>query len=155
VGLDICLSVARNLSGPFDFEVPKKLESLVAAGRLGKKNGKGFYTYEKGKPSKHAPRKSAPIDESIMDRIILRILNEAVACLRDGIVSDEDLVDAGAVFGFGFAPFLGGPMHYIHRQGAALIQAKLRILEQRYGSRFAPDPGWQTLIDKPAPLRKN
>jgi len=49
--------------------------------------------------------------------MILRLLNEAVACLREGIVADEDLLDAGAIFGFGFAPFRGGPMHYLRSEG--------------------------------------
>ena len=148
VGLDICLSVARNLSRHFNFEVPKKLESLVAAGRLGKKNGRGFYDYKKGRPVIPRRKKGASAGEDLMDRMVLRLLNEAIACLRDHIVSDEDLLDAGAVFGIGFAPFRGGPMHYIRKQGASFVQAKLRILEQRYGERFAPDPGWYVFVDQ-------
>jgi len=73
------------------------------------------------------------------------MLNEAAACLRAGIVADEDLLDAGVVFGTGFAPFRGGPMHYARRRGVAAVVTRLQDLEARHGERFRPDPHWFTL----------
>ena len=68
--------------------------------------------------------------------MILPMVNEAVACLADGVVDDADLLDAGVIFGTGFAPFRG------HREGATVIKGKLEHLAQRYGERFAPKNGW-------------
>lgn len=74
---------------------------------------------------------------------MLRLINEAVACLREGIVSDKDLLDAGIIFGTGFAPFRGGPMSYIDRTGEAVLYRRLVELEEKYGERFKPDAGWK------------
>ena len=73
------------------------------------------------------------------------MLNEAAACLHDGIVTDPDLVDAGVIFGTGFAPFRGGPLHYARALGIEKVEARLRELAQRHGPRFAPSPGWRLL----------
>lgn len=145
VGLDICLHVAKNLSQHMAIEVPEQLQKMVDRGQLGKKSGRGFYPFKNGKPVKEQPPKdySAPVD--IQDRLILRMLNEAVACLRDGVVGSEDLADAGIIFGTGFAPFRGGPFHYIHNRGTAQLLKMLEHLQQRYGARFAADAGWQEI----------
>jgi len=73
---------------------------------------------------------------------MLCLLNEVVACLREGVVSDPDAVDAGLVYGIGFAPFLGGPMRYIASLGETGISHSLYRLSQEYGKRFTPDAGW-------------
>jgi 3-hydroxyacyl-CoA dehydrogenase/enoyl-CoA hydratase/3-hydroxybutyryl-CoA epimerase len=148
VGLDICLSVARILGGHFGAEVPKRLEDLVAMGRLGKKNGLGFYAYKKGKPVVSYGTSGACADDEIADRLILRLLNETIACWRERIVADGDLLDAGAVFGIGFAPFRGGPLHYIRTAGIESLLARIRVFEKRYGTRFIPDPGWSEFPGK-------
>jgi 3-hydroxyacyl-CoA dehydrogenase/enoyl-CoA hydratase/3-hydroxybutyryl-CoA epimerase len=145
VGLDICLSAGKILSGALKQEVPKKLENLVAMGRLGKKSSQGFYRYKKGKAVASKKNTGAPLNPDLEDRLILRLLNEAVACRREGVVSDGNLLDAGAVFGIGFAPFRGGPVHYIRSSGIDSMLDRLRTLESRYGSRFTPDPGWHNL----------
>jgi 3-hydroxyacyl-CoA dehydrogenase/enoyl-CoA hydratase/3-hydroxybutyryl-CoA epimerase len=145
VGLDICLSVGRNLAGHFGHKVPEKLENLVRAGHLGKKTGKGFFIYENGKQKAAGMKGIFPPDEALADRMMLRLLNEAVACLREGIVLDGDLLDAGAIFGMGFAPFRGGPMHFIRSEGAEPFEAGLRLLEDRFGERFVADPAWHAL----------
>ncbi|MEJ2111765.1 MAG: 3-hydroxyacyl-CoA dehydrogenase NAD-binding domain-containing protein [Acidobacteriota bacterium] len=145
VGLDICLSVGKILSGPLNLQLPQRLENLVEAGKLGKKSGEGFYRYKNGKKVKHGKKKREPIGEDVVDRLILRLLNEAVACRREQIVSDRNLLDAGAVFGIGFAPFRGGPVHFIRSEGIDPLLDRLRELEARYGKRFAPDPGWHDL----------
>jgi 3-hydroxyacyl-CoA dehydrogenase/enoyl-CoA hydratase/3-hydroxybutyryl-CoA epimerase len=144
VGLDICLSVAEILSKQLNLEVPHRLKSLVEAGRLGIKSGHGFYQYKNGKPLQHKAEKSDYRPEDIQDRLMLRLLNEAVACLREGIVDNTDLVDAGIIFGTGFAPFLGGPLHYRQSRGVNSLYNRLLALEKKHGERFSPDAGWSS-----------
>jgi 3-hydroxyacyl-CoA dehydrogenase/enoyl-CoA hydratase/3-hydroxybutyryl-CoA epimerase len=112
VGLDICLAVGKMLGG--DAEPPKKLSALIAAGNLGRKSGRGFYDWSRGKPAKAAP---GAVPEGLAGRLIGPMVAEAKAALADGIVADADLVDAGAIFGTGFAPFRGGPLHYAAHSG--------------------------------------
>ena len=142
VGLDICLSVATILSRHYPVEVPEKLRELVAAGHLGKKSGRGFYNYCQGEKGQGG----GAVDPAISDRLILRLLNEAVACWREGVVSSGDQLDAGVIFGTGFAPFRGGPLHHIRASGAASLLTRLQGLEQAHGRRFTPDAGWQELV---------
>jgi 3-hydroxyacyl-CoA dehydrogenase / enoyl-CoA hydratase / 3-hydroxybutyryl-CoA epimerase len=145
VGLDICLSVARIFARHYNTEVPARLEQLVAEGHLGRKSGRGFYEYGRHRGSK-ATAGSSPPPAEINDRIMLRLLNEAVASWREQVVADADLLDGGVIFGSGFAPFRGGPMQHIRDVGPRELLVTLLALEQRYGSRFTPDPGWQELL---------
>jgi 3-hydroxyacyl-CoA dehydrogenase/enoyl-CoA hydratase/3-hydroxybutyryl-CoA epimerase len=141
VGLDICLSVAEELAGPLGIKVPQRLRDTVAAGHLGKKTGQGFYTYDKkGKAQDRGMRGAT--HEPITERLILRMVNESVACLREGVVADLDSIDAGMVYGTGFAPYLGGPMRYAETLGDIGICSTLRRLAQEYDKRFEPDVGW-------------
>ena len=141
VGLDICLHVAEILSQELGGEVPEKLRTMVAAGQLGRKSGEGFYQYKKGKPVKPSDTGTPPPDD-LTDRMILRFVNEAMACLREGVVEDSDLLDAGIIFGTGFAPFRGGPMNYTEKQGREQLKSRLDHLQQAHGERFAPDASW-------------
>lgn len=145
VGLDICLAVAETLAKTMDVEVPVRLRNLVDGGKLGKKSGEGFYRYptkKKGKPEFDKPVKGESRPTDVQDRLMLRMLNEAQACLREGVVSDADLLDVGIIFGTGFAPFRGGPMHYIESQDAEKMLKKMRHMHESYGERFKPDASW-------------
>ena len=68
-------------------------------------------------------------------------------CLHEGVVSDADLLDAGVIFGTGFAPFRGGPLKYARDRGTAEVQAALSELAAKYGERFRPHEGWSDLGD--------
>ncbi|MEC9340041.1 MAG: 3-hydroxyacyl-CoA dehydrogenase family protein, partial [Pseudomonadota bacterium] len=145
VGLDVALAVAEVLAQPLDLEIPQLLRDRVAAGRLGRKSGGGFYSHANGRVFKAqvAKRYVAPLD--VQDRLILRLLNEAVRCLRLGVVADADQLDVGLIFGAGFAPFRGGPLYYARQRGFGEIVSVLERLAQRHGTRFNPDPGWADL----------
>ncbi len=120
VGLDIALSVAETLARDYGFEVPQRLRTMVAAGSLGVKSGRGFFTYEHGKRVRGKRAGPAADPDSIQARLVTKLVDEATACLRDGVVKDADLVDAGIIFGAGFPPYLGGPLHYCNtRNGSA------------------------------------
>lgn len=142
VGLDICLSVAEKLAATLHNEVPENLRRQVGTGNLGKKTGQGFYSWNKGKARKDRAAATPDKLDHYADRMLLRLLNESMACLRESIVDDADLLDAGIIFGTGFAPFRGGPMHYEEKCGKKEIFRKLKKLEYTYGNRFTPDPGW-------------
>jgi 3-hydroxyacyl-CoA dehydrogenase/enoyl-CoA hydratase/3-hydroxybutyryl-CoA epimerase len=146
IGLDNCISVARTIAGHSEEAATKRLEELITAGHMGIKNGRGFYRYENGKPLYHDKKSKVPPAADLEERLILRLLNAAVAVLREKVTVDADLVDAGIIFGAGFAPFRGGPLHYIGSEGADRVHGRLKALEERFGSRFAPDAGWSKLM---------
>lgn len=146
VGLDICLSVAEILSQQLGRgTVPQRLRELVASGRLGKKSGQGFYSYQGDKPVLVKPDKGYRPPPDITDRLMFRYFNEAMACLREGVVEDADLLDAGMIFATGFAPFRGGPMHFVETTGPSTVRRRLEELNQQHGARFVPDEGWPFL----------
>lgn len=149
VGLDICLAVAKNLSEQLGETLPEKLVQMVKNGLLGRKTNQGFYNYKSGRPVKNKVLKKTE-DTKITDRLILRIINESVACLREEVVADSDLLDAGMIFGTGFAPFRGGPMHYAQHVGLQKIYELLQEFSINFGKRFLPDTGWNTLLKKTA-----
>jgi 3-hydroxyacyl-CoA dehydrogenase/enoyl-CoA hydratase/3-hydroxybutyryl-CoA epimerase len=145
VGLDICLHVAKILAEHFDADIPESLQQRVSAGKLGKKSGQGFYRWKKGKAIKPKSGGSNWNMDEITNRLVLRLLNESVSCLREHVVAEKDLLDAGMIFGTGFAPFRGGPVHHIEAIGPDVLLKKLDELQKLRGKRFAPDPGWKEL----------
>lgn len=150
VGLDVLLSAANTLSKYFGGEVSPKLKEMVASGKLGIKSGQGFYRYRHGvKVSQKSNRKKEDPSrlKNIADRLILRMVNESVSCLNEGIVSDSDLLDAGMIFGTGFAPFRGGPIQYAKSRGVIEIVATLEQFSNQYGERFKPLLGWDLLLE--------
>jgi 3-hydroxyacyl-CoA dehydrogenase/enoyl-CoA hydratase/3-hydroxybutyryl-CoA epimerase len=150
VGLDICLSVAEELAEPLGMSVPSRLRSMVEKKHLGKKTGRGFYRYDKnGQPRRGRGR--VRTDIPLTDRLILRQLNEAAACLREQVVADGEAVDVGMVYGTGFAPFRGGPVRYARVEGIDSIEHRLHTLVEAFGPRFQPDAGWEEMAARPAP----
>jgi len=147
VGLDVALHVSRVLGAALGRDAPAGLEKMVESGRLGRKTGAGFYRWENGravKPESSAEQK-ARVPGDIEDRLVLPMVNEAVACLHELVVEDADLLDAGVIFGTGFAPFRGGPINYARERGFNEVRAALDRLAKEHGNRFAPHPGWNTL----------
>jgi 3-hydroxyacyl-CoA dehydrogenase / enoyl-CoA hydratase / 3-hydroxybutyryl-CoA epimerase len=144
VGLDVALNVGRVLAEAFQRRVPEILVKQVEQKKLGRKSGEGFYVWRDGKPVR-APAQNVEIPPDLEDRLILPMLNEAVAALREGVIEDADLLDAGAIFATGFAPFRGGPLQYAKTRGVDQVTKRLAELAQRYGERFRPDSGWSIL----------
>ena len=144
VGLDICHSVAENLSSAYGTSVPPVLGEYVKANKLGKKTGRGFYQYKKGKPVKD---KDANLGDQkmVQNRLIYRLLNESAACIDEKIVDDRNLLDAGIIFGTGFAPFRGGPLNHSLQEGLEAITESMKQYGSIYGERFNPVKGWKLI----------
>jgi 3-hydroxyacyl-CoA dehydrogenase/enoyl-CoA hydratase/3-hydroxybutyryl-CoA epimerase len=151
VGIDVGTHVLETMDKAFPdrMKAPPGLDVVKSSGRLGRKNGKGFYLYEKGEKRgpdpeiykfldpKSASSANATPDEIAM-RCVLVFVNESARCLEEEILPSAYEGDVGAVFGLGFPPFLGGPFRYVDHIGAAAVVEKLRELEAKHGSRFKP-----------------
>ncbi len=153
VGIDVGAKVAKVLHGAFGdrMSVPEAMGKVLESGRLGRKNGKGFYTYGDPKKKKVVDatvydalpggRRRKKIDrEEIVERCVLQMVNEAVLTLGEGVLRSARDGDVGAVFGLGFPPFRGGPFHWIDAEGSARVLERMRRLEGRLGLRFRPAP---------------
>jgi 3-hydroxyacyl-CoA dehydrogenase/enoyl-CoA hydratase/3-hydroxybutyryl-CoA epimerase len=147
VGLDICLDVGDMLRSKFGDMLPPTpawLRDKVAKGELGRKTGKGFYVWKDGKAEKSPLPETGPrVTDEMIDRLILPMSNVCVACLREGIVDNADVVDGAMIFGTGYAPFRGGPLNYARTRGVDNVVSALRALTEKFGGRFAPDAGWE------------
>jgi 3-hydroxyacyl-CoA dehydrogenase/enoyl-CoA hydratase/3-hydroxybutyryl-CoA epimerase len=148
VGLDICLSVGKILAQTRDdIKIPGRIQQLVDSGHLGKKTGRGFYAHYKGRTIKPEIPTGFHEPADLAGRLVLRLLNECVACIRDEVVETTDFLDAGIVYGTGFAPFRGGPVQHIKNSGVEKQFKALSDLEIRHGKRFIADDGWQPLLN--------
>ncbi len=147
VGLDVCLSVANYLGKYFNAKVPARLTQMVEKGKLGRKTGEGFYQYKNGKQVKLHDTTAEKSLEDIADRLVLRMLDESFACLREGVVADGDLLDAGMIFGTGFAPFRGGPIHYARTKGINdLFQQYIKQRRER-GEKTDALKNWEIRVE--------
>ncbi len=148
VGLDVAYGVGQELAPFLGLSIPPALSNPPEQGKRGKKDGQGIYTWEQtergSKPKKPAVPKDYKAPDDLEDRLILPLVNEAVAALHDGVVSDADLLDAGVIFGTGFAPFRGGPIQYVRESGPDALLERLKALQARHGERFAPKRGWDS-----------
>ena len=140
VGLDVAASVGKIMADFHGQALPDAFK--VEEGKRGKKDGQGLYRWENDKPVKPPLPSGYQAPTDLEDRLVLALLNEAVSCLHDGVVADADLLDAGVIFGTGFAPFRGGPIQYIRETGVDVLRQKLAQLQAHHGDRFAPRPGW-------------
>jgi 3-hydroxyacyl-CoA dehydrogenase/enoyl-CoA hydratase/3-hydroxybutyryl-CoA epimerase len=149
VGLDVANKVAGVLSKAFPdrMEPSPALEALIAAGRLGRKSGRGFYRHRGGKRQpdpkvrellKLKRARQAPSPEILSERMVLAMINEAARCLEEGVVADAGLVDLAMIFGTGFPPWRGGPLRHADTLGLAKVESRLRALRAERGERFAP-----------------
>ncbi len=150
IGLDVGAKVSHILIAAFGerMGVAGGLDQMVAAGRLGKKNGKGFYIYQ-GKEKKvdqtvysffqsqAAPGSKFEKGEA-QERCVLLMINEAARCLSEQIVRRPHDVDAGMIFGAGFPPFRGGLLRYADTLGIARIIERLEHYAGNFGERFRP-----------------
>jgi 3-hydroxyacyl-CoA dehydrogenase/enoyl-CoA hydratase/3-hydroxybutyryl-CoA epimerase len=149
IGLDICLAVGDMLRARLGEALPAPppwLRDKIARGELGRKSGRGFYAWKNGRADKSAAMTTvAEPTREMIDRLILPMANVAVAALREGLVEDADVIDGAMIFGAGFAPFRGGPLHDARTRGVDDVVRTLRNLTTRFGERFTPDAGWESL----------
>lgn len=151
VGIDVSARISPILHQELGerYRAPAAFDALLKDHRQGKKNGKGFYLYPsqaKGKqvvdrsiyPLLNIKTKITSAADKIAERCVVQLLNEAVRCLEQGIISCARDGDIGAVFGIGFPPFLAGPFRYIDTLGAQELVATLEGYQRQHGDRFAP-----------------
>lgn len=160
LGLNLAAQSAESLHRAFGARLePSPLLALMAgAGRLGKRNGQGFYQYRAGKRPRVAadlptllklplPARKAPPATEIVERLLLILLNEAARCLEEGVVGEAAALDTALLFGIGFPAYTGGLLRYADDRSGANVVKKLRELEATVGSRYAPAGLLQGLAD--------
>lgn len=145
VGLDVCKAVGEELAKGGQ-TVPRELQKRIDAKQLGKKSGQGFYQWVDGKAQRPSAAGNNAVNyQALADRLVTPMVNEAIAAVREGIVADADLADAGIIFGTGFAPHRGGPLNYAKSRGKDDLLRTLSELQGKHGERFSADAGWATL----------
>lgn len=157
VGIDVAHKVGPIMEAAFGkrLQAPKALDKVVADGRLGRKNKKGFYTYGGKKKEVDTSvyallphgRERRDMDPTEMaERCALQMVNEAVRCLGEGILRSARDGDVGAIFGLGFPPFLGGPFRYADSIGPSELLRKLEHYQDKCGERFTPAPNLVDMV---------
>ena len=132
VGLDVSLHVAETLAKSFSerLRVPESIREMVKAGLLGRKSGGGYYQHGKAKEPVPNPQAAAFVRgdkaralsrETLQERMVLLMVNEAARCLEEQVVTDPADVDFAMIMGTGFAPFHGGPLRYTDALSAARL----------------------------------
>ena len=156
VGLDICLDVGDMLRSKFGDMLPPTpawLREKVAKGELGRKTGKGFYTWKDGKADTGGMSAISEPSAEMIDRLILPMSNVCVACLREGIVDNADVVDGAVIFGTGYAPFRGGPLNYARTRGVENVVSTLEALTDNSASGLRRMPAGRISSDRDACAR--
>jgi 3-hydroxyacyl-CoA dehydrogenase len=153
VGLDVAAKVSAVLEEAFgDRATPAPLlRSLLDAGALGAKAGRGFWT---GPRKNRRPNRidlppassTAPPDGEIVERLLSGMINEAARCLTEGVAAEPDHLDLATVLGTGFPPFRGGLLRWTRSLGEEEVRRRLERLERRHGARFAPAEGLSELF---------
>ena len=149
VGIDVVAKVAPILHQAFGERMKpvSSTQMMLDDGRYGRKRGKGFYTYNKGKKGEVDESVYTLLgvsgewpmeDQEISRRCVLSMLNEATRCWEEGVIRSLYDGDIGAVFGIGFPPFLGGPFRYADSIGMQTLIDQLQDYRQRLGERFEP-----------------
>jgi 3-hydroxyacyl-CoA dehydrogenase/enoyl-CoA hydratase/3-hydroxybutyryl-CoA epimerase len=151
IGLDVAHKAAETMHAAYGSRMKggDALDRLIAAGRLGRKNGRGFYRYRDGHkkgPDRAVygllgarPSEGASADP-IERRLVYAMLNEAAAACAESVVRSARDGDIGAIYGIGFPAFRGGPLRVIDDLGASRVVSTLHELEDQYGDRFRPAP---------------
>jgi 3-hydroxyacyl-CoA dehydrogenase/enoyl-CoA hydratase/3-hydroxybutyryl-CoA epimerase len=150
VGLDVAVKAGGVMLEAFGERLSPaiRMDLLVTAGQLGRKSGRGFYRYEKGRKAGVdetvygtlglPARNGGPAADAIVERLTLAMLNEAVRALEEGVIRSPRDGDVGAIFGIGYPPFRGGPFRTLDAMGAAAAVAALERLAAAHGPRFTP-----------------
>jgi 3-hydroxyacyl-CoA dehydrogenase len=150
VGLDTAGHVASVLRAAFGERAGATvdvLETLVSAGRLGRKSASGFYRYRNGKRQSTdneiynlvgaKDARDVP-PETLQERMILAMVNESALCLEEGVVAQPRDIDIAMVMGTGFPPFRGGLLRYADEIGVPVVADRLSRLAEAHGGRFRP-----------------
>jgi 3-hydroxyacyl-CoA dehydrogenase/enoyl-CoA hydratase/3-hydroxybutyryl-CoA epimerase len=151
IGLDVAHKAAETMRAAFGERMKggNTLDRMLAAGRLGRKNGRGFYRYRKGRKAGPdgavygvigARRSEGTAAELVERRLVYAMLNEAAMACAEGVVRSARDGDIGAIYGIGFPAFRGGPLRLIDDLGASKVVSTLHELEDQYGERFRPAP---------------
>ncbi len=149
VGLDVAAKAARVMVDAFGERLKPVIDVgvLVADHRLGRKSGRGFFVYRKGRKGDVDPLAYqalavtpgvAPPEDKIAERLAFAMLNEAARALEEGVIGSPRDGDIGAIFGIGFPPFRGGPFRTVDALGARTVVETLERLGAAYGERFLP-----------------
>ena len=154
VGLDVARHAGAVMNDAFGerLALPPTMSALAKTELLGRKGGRGFYTYENGREKEvngeiytslgatlPAERKELP-EQDILDRALLAMVNEAARVLEDGIVQSAGDVDLGMITGTGFPPFRGGLLRWADAIGMQQVLRRLEELHAQHGARFEPAP---------------